>query len=131
VLQVINASRGELAPVFDAMLEKATRICDPAFGLLLTWDGERYHRTAWRGVSFEDQAEASREPVHAPGFAWPSSRHGCKDVVCIDDIANDEGTRDACRRFLCALGRPIVARGAVRGGLCLRAANQGGLSLGR
>jgi hypothetical protein len=66
VLQVINASRGELAPVFDAMLEKATRICDPAFGLLLTWDGERYHRTAWRGVSFEDQAEASREPVITP-----------------------------------------------------------------
>src|SRR3954453_13763382 len=42
VLGVINYSPGELQPVFDAVVEKATRLCNADFGGLMIRDGDVY-----------------------------------------------------------------------------------------
>ena len=46
VLQVISTSPGELEPVFKAMLENATRICEAKFGTLYLRDVDAYRAVA-------------------------------------------------------------------------------------
>jgi two-component system, NtrC family, sensor kinase len=50
VLRVISSSPGELEPVFQAMLENATRICEAKFGVLNLSQGEALRTVAMHGV---------------------------------------------------------------------------------
>jgi two-component system NtrC family sensor kinase len=50
VLRVISSSPGELEPVFQAMLENATRICDATFGVLYRYGDDTFDAVAHFGV---------------------------------------------------------------------------------
>ena len=74
MLKVINSSPGELEPVFDAMLAKATRICGANFGNLLLYDGEAYRVAALHGARPEWVTLRQRQPVIRPGPHSPLHR---------------------------------------------------------
>src|SRR5262249_54452513 len=50
VLSVISSSPGQLEPVFHAMLENATRICEAKFGVLFRFTDELYEFAAEVGT---------------------------------------------------------------------------------
>jgi GAF domain-containing protein/CheY-like chemotaxis protein len=106
VLQVINASPGVLAPVFEAMLGKAMHLCEAAFGGLWMFEGDRYIAVALRGVPQRYAAFLTETAVMpGPGTAPHRLLHGERLVHNID-LASEEPYRagDPQRRALVDIG---------------------------
>jgi hypothetical protein len=93
VLQVINSSPDDLAPVFDAMLEKALNLCNFAFGVLWTYDGEVVRAVALRNVPEAYSVRMAKEAFVLDGVAFMGHSILGRRVVHIADNAAEEPYR--------------------------------------
>ena len=66
VLQVISNSPGDLAPVFQVMLENATRVCDAKFGNMLLFEGRAFRTVALHNAPPAFAEARQRNPVLRP-----------------------------------------------------------------
>jgi len=123
VLGIISGSPGELAPVFHAILENATRICDAKFGNLWLREGNRFRISATYGAPRAYREYFEREPVVDPD---PRSGLGTilktKAAIRIDDIKSVPTFKDKMRyatinlaKARSLLGVPLLKDGAVIG----------------
>jgi GAF domain-containing protein len=106
VLRVISSSPGELEPVFKAMLENATQICEATFGMFWFAAGDGFRPVALHGVPpalaeyrqrekvfrFDTDTPIgrlteSRRPVHVADIrAEPGYKKGFRPLVELADI---------------------------------------------
>ena len=74
VLQVISSSPGELEPVFQAMLENATRICEADLGTMALYEDGGFRHVALHGAPPAYAELRQREPVVRPHPEAPLGR---------------------------------------------------------
>src|SRR5215813_9694135 len=106
VLQVINSSPGDLAPVFDAMVGEALRLCKAAYGHLNIYDGERFCPVASQGEPKMVEWLEQRGPVRpAPGTIMERIARG-EQTVHISDVREEEAYSqgEPSRRALVEIG---------------------------
>ena len=92
VLKIIGASQGRLEPVFQALLERAARLCEAKFGILWLYEDGGFRLGAIHNAprAFAE-AVAQREPVFRPGPLTPlASVIATKQVVHVADYAASE-----------------------------------------
>src|SRR6202022_2533069 len=117
VLRVISSSPGELEPVFQAMLEKATQICEAKFGTLVLCEGEGFRQVATFGataayvkmrppeVAYQVHPEhplgriaATKQVVHVPNIAAApehargplSELAGARTLLCVPMLKDNQ-----------------------------------------
>ncbi len=85
VLSVISSSPGELGPVFETILENATRICEAQTGLLHRFDGEAMELMAGRGTAMR-YADQMKRLKPLPEFSYGRMIQK-REVVHVHDMA--------------------------------------------
>jgi adenylate cyclase len=115
ILQVINSSPGDLAPVFDAILDKAMRLCDAAFGTMRVTDGEQLRTVGTRGLPAAYAEFLARNPMPADEGGIAARNRDGEPFVHTLDLKDD----DRYRRGDVPTRRAMVDLGGARTSLSM------------
>ena len=125
VLQVISSFAGELAPVFQAILTNATRICEAEHGTLFLFSDGTFQPVAAHGASAALPFERLRvEPAPGTGLGRMVSTNAAiqiADVLTDEDFPRDHPLRSAAERrgvrtLLCV---PMIKEGELIGAISI------------
>jgi hypothetical protein len=90
VLQVISSSPGELEPVFNKMLENATRVCNAEFGTMLLREHDAFRHVALYNVPPALGELVARDPiVHSPQDGVLGRVARTKESIRVDDLRDE------------------------------------------
>ncbi len=90
VLKVISGSPSDLRPVFEAMLDNATRICQASLGTMTLYENGGFRHVALHGAPAAYEELRAREPVIIPKAAQGLGRLATtKQVVHIADSLSE------------------------------------------
>ena len=130
VLQVINSSPGDLAPVFEAILEKAQQLCGAAKGALVTYDGAQLRGVATRGLSERYAVLVREQRDNPPGSPARPPAKG-RTLVHIPDFADARPADPARRRSNWRASAPCYLFRCERTACCSAASPPTGRKCGR
>jgi two-component system, NtrC family, sensor kinase len=108
VLSVISSSPGELEPVFQAMLENATRICEAKFGTLFLCEGDAFRVASMRNAPLAYAEARTRVPIvraYRDTAVWRAAN--AKRAAQVADVTKEQAFLE---------GDPFVVAAATLGG---------------
>ena len=94
VLKVISRSPGELEPVFQAMLQNATRICAAKIGILWGFDDGAYRAVSMLGITPVYAEYLNRGPIHVGPATGLGRLASTKQTVHIVDTLDEQAYAD-------------------------------------
>jgi len=90
VLRVISSSAGELAPVFQAVLENAVRLCDAKFGTLNLYEGKAFRNVALHNAPAEYTKMRRGVVIHPDPRTSLGRIVSTRELVHVEDLRSTQ-----------------------------------------
>jgi class 3 adenylate cyclase/putative methionine-R-sulfoxide reductase with GAF domain len=91
LLGIISSGAAELEPIFRAILEKATRLCDAEIGIIYRWDGDALHLVAAHNTPPALEELRRRSPFHPKPDTPIGQMIATKKVAHVADLRKERG----------------------------------------